>query len=275
MKSADGNNSVQGCTRQKTIPGHVRRCGWCGCTEKGGCEWWTVATDEGCDTRGYNGVLLDSPANDAWCGKLCDAVGRTQSEKMRWHGYSRTTAKGIFWTKIIGPLARTAEVNWRVQINTMQPMMPLAAMGTATCRSMQMCNLLQLGVRCVEQFQEVTGYITKNFWELCWKITKRFWKISRIIAENFDKYFIKSWKIFRKILRIASQNFQNHFKKFKVKFQSFGEILQIFSRSISENFKKYFGYFRKVFRKIPKNTLEIFDKIFRKISRIISENYER
>ncbi len=60
-------------------------------------------------------------------------------------------SKGISWTKIIGPLARRAEVDWWVQINTMRPTMPLATTGTAAHRSMQMCNLLQLGVRCVEQ----------------------------------------------------------------------------------------------------------------------------
>ncbi len=67
------------CTRTYAAvddSGSLRRWRWHGGAEKGGHERWTAATDKGRDTHGYNGVLLDSHANDAWHGKLRDAVRR-------------------------------------------------------------------------------------------------------------------------------------------------------------------------------------------------------
>ncbi len=79
-----------------------------------------------------------------------------------------------------------------------------------------------------ENFEKYFGKFQKyyrNFWELFWKILK----MLRIIAENFENYFGKFWELYNKISKIILKNFGRIREK----------ILLIFSRSIFLQISRY------------------------------------
>ncbi len=65
----------------------------------------------------------------------------------------------------------------------------------------------------------------------------------------FEKYY-RNLRIILKISRIIAKNFENYF----IKFQISGSTSDIFDMYFSENFEKYFEKFRKLFRKFSIST---------------------
>ncbi len=108
-------------------------------------------------------------------------------------------------------------------------------------------------------------YVLKRFWVI-------FLKIPRIFSENFEKYFEKNRKLFQKFLKItSSENFRKYFSKFGKFWEIFLEVsrniteiyenyIEKFKKKNSENFENYFITFRETFRKVPRNTTDIFKK---------------
>ncbi len=115
-------------------------------------------------------------------------------------------------------------------------------------------------------FQDIT-ILTK----ILKKLFANFLKISRIMAENFENYFIIFWKISRNTSDIFDKYFSENFEKYFLK--NFEYILKV-SWNFLENFEEYFEKYRKLFRKFSISTPENFKKYFVKSRRILRNNSE-
>ncbi len=122
-----------------------------------------------------------------------------------------------------------------------------------------------------ENFEKYFGMFEKyirNFWEL-------FWKFSKTISENIENYCGGFGEWFHKISEGSRNTFTFSISIFLKISRNPSEtilsnVLKI-SKKFSENFKKYFEKYRKLYRKISIRTQENFKKYLGERS----ENFEK